>query len=59
MNSEQSRTLIKQTFMHAFDKGRFLNFAGNLLNHIDESKAFAKNNPYVKDAFKDHVQRFE
>ena len=59
MNSEQSRTLIKQTFMHAFDKGRFQNFAQNLLNHIDETKAFSRNSQYIKDAFKDHVQRFE
>jgi type I restriction-modification system DNA methylase subunit len=59
MNRDQARTLICQTFMQAFDKARFHNFANNLLNHIDESKASAWNSQYVKDAFKDHVSRYE
>jgi len=59
MNSGQARSLIQQTFTQAFDKARFRNFAVNLLNHIDESKASAWNSQYVKDAFKDHVQRYE
>jgi hypothetical protein len=59
MNRDQSRTLVQQTFKAAFDRNRFLTFTRNLLNHIDESKAFSRNSQYVKDAFKDHVQRFE
>ena len=59
MNRDQARNLIQQTFIEAFDKGRFLNFMRNLLNHIDESKASAWNSQYVKDAFKDHVRRYE
>src|SRR5712692_8580609 len=59
MNRDQARTLISQTFTQAFDKGRFLNFTRNLVNHLDESKAFTRNSQYVKDAFKDHVNRFE
>jgi Eco57I restriction-modification methylase len=59
VNRDQARNLIRQTFIEAFDKGRFLNFTLNLLNHIDESKASAWNSQYVKDAFKDHVQRYE
>jgi len=59
MNPDQARTLISQTFTRAFEKGRFLNFIRNLLNHLDESKAFARNAQYIKDAFKDHVNRFE
>ena len=59
MNREQASTLIKHTFTQLFDKARFQNFSRNLPNHIDESKASAWNSPYVKDAFKDHVQRFE
>ena len=39
MNTEQARALVNETFPQAFDKGRFLNFAINLLNHFDESKA--------------------
>lgn len=59
MNREQARNLVQQTFTHAFDKPRFLNFMRNLLNHIDESKASTWNNQYVKDAFKNHIQRYE
>ena len=59
MNPQQARALVSQTFPQTFDKARFRNFAINLLNHIDESKAQAWNSQYVKDAFKDRVQRYE
>ncbi len=59
MNREQARDLILRTFTQKFDKTRFLNFTRNLLNHIDESKASAWNSQYIKDAFKNHVQRYE
>ncbi len=59
MNRDQARALVSQTFTQAFDKTRFRNFAVNLLNDFDEAKAFASNSTYVKDAFKDHVQRYE
>jgi len=59
MNRDQAYTLVRQTFTQAFDKNRFSNLSRNLLNHIDESKASSWNSQYVKDAFKDHVQRYE
>jgi hypothetical protein len=59
MNRDQARALITQTFTHAFDKAQFGSFSINLLNRIDESKAQTWNSQYVKDAFKDHVQRYE
>src|SRR3989338_3673716 len=59
MNRNQARDLVKGMFMQAFDKPQFLNFTKNLLNHIDESKSSAWNSQYVKDAFKQHVQRYE
>lgn len=59
MNRNQAYELVHQTFTHAFDKNRFLNFIQNLLNHIDESKAASWNSQYVKDAFKGHVHRYE
>lgn len=59
MNRDQSYTLIRQTFTQGFDKDRFQNFAINLLNRIDASKAQAWNSTYVKAAFKDHVNRYE
>ena len=48
MNPQQARDLIKDTFTNAFDKARFQNFAHNLLNHIDTTKASAWHGPYIK-----------
>lgn len=59
MNPTQARQLIQTTFPAAFDKARFRAFAINVLNHVDEGKAFARNSIYVKGAFRAHVQRFE
>jgi len=59
MNRDQARALVRDTFTHAFDKANFRTFAINLLNKFDESKAFFCNSTYVKDAFKEHVSRFE
>ncbi|MBI1747750.1 MAG: N-6 DNA methylase [Acidobacteria bacterium] len=59
MNRGQAYTLVRQTFTQGFEKVRFRNFAINLLNRMDESKASAWNRQYIKDAFKDHVSRYE
>jgi type I restriction-modification system DNA methylase subunit len=59
MNRDQAYALVAQTFKKAFDKSRFAHFTKNLLNHMDESKAGSWNSQYVKDAFKDHVRRYE
>src|SRR6266404_2587224 len=59
MNPEQARNLVRQMFAESFDKSRFQNFVLELLNKFDESKAFASNKTYIKDAFKGHVERFE
>ena len=59
MNRSEARSLIAQTFTQAFDKGCFGAFVVNVLNDIDESKASAWNSQYIKDAFKEHVNRYE
>ena len=59
MNKDQARALVSETFPEAFDQTRFHNFAINLLNQFDESKAQQWNATYIKDAFKGHVQRYE
>jgi hypothetical protein len=59
MNRDQARALIAQTFTQAFDKTHFGNFVVNLLNHFDSSKGGAWNSQYIKDAFKEHVHRYE
>lgn len=59
MEKSQAKEFVKQIFTQTFDKERFYRFTKELLNRIDESKAQAWNHTYVKDAFKDHVQRYE
>src|SRR2546427_2750374 len=59
MNQDQARNLVRQTLTESFDKARFRNFVLELLNEFDESKAFTSNKTYIKDAFKNHVERFE
>ncbi|MCZ7638623.1 MAG: hypothetical protein M5U12_22755 [Verrucomicrobia bacterium] len=59
MNSQQARQRVAETFPRAFDKVKFFEFTRNLLNKFDESKAQAWNATYIKDAFKQHVARFE
>jgi len=59
VNRDQAYNLIRETFTQAFDKARFRNFAINLLNRMDESKTSAWKGPYIKDAFKDHVNYYE
>jgi hypothetical protein len=59
MNRAEARSLIVRTFTREFDKERFGTFAVNILNRIDESKASAWNSQHIKDAFKEHVNRYE
>src|SRR6266487_574367 len=59
MNQEEARNLVRQTLTESFDKARFRNFVVEVLNEFDESKAFTSNKTYIKDAFKNHVERFE
>src|SRR5438132_921252 len=59
MNKEQARNLIRQTLTESFDRTQFRKFMLELLNEFDESKAFTSNKTYIKDAFKNHVERFE
>ena len=59
MNKQQAHKLVRQTLTHQFDKGPFFNLTGNILHSIDQAKAASWNHQYVKDAFKDHIDRFE
>src|SRR5437667_3088193 len=59
MDKQQARNLVRQTLAQSFDKARFRTFVLELLNAFDESKAFTSNKTYIKDAFKNHVERFE
>jgi very-short-patch-repair endonuclease len=59
MDTETAVNLITQTFEAPFDEARFLTFVRNLLNQIDESKAFTQQGAYIWDAFKDHVRQYK
>ncbi len=58
MDKQQAQEIIKDTFESSFDKVRFTNFIKNLLNNIDESKAFHAHG-YVKEGFRGIIKTYE
>lgn len=58
MYKQQAQDIVRETFESPFDKGRFVGFVKNLLNGIDESKAFHARG-YVPEIFKDHIKTYE
>lgn len=59
MNRQEAVRLIQETFNNPFDEDRFRLFSKNLLNELDESKAFAYHGQYIPDAFKDHIRQYK
>src|SRR4030042_1130847 len=59
MNRHEAVRLIQETFNNSFDEDRFRLFSKNLLNELDESKAFSYHGPYIPDAFKDHIRQYK
>lgn len=51
MDKNAAKRIIQETLQNPFDKIRFRNFAVNLLNHVDENKAFHARG-HVKEMFK-------
>lgn len=58
MDKQQAQQIIRDTFESPFDKVRFTNFIKNLLNSIDESKAFHAHG-YVKEGFSGIIKTYE
>ena len=58
MDKQQAKDIVKDTLGNAFDKGRFTHFVRNLLNKIDESKAFQARG-YVPESYKKYVKTYE
>ena len=58
MQKIQAQNIVKETLQNDFDKERFLYFIKNLLNKIDESKAFHARG-YVPEAYKSYVKTYE
>ena len=59
MDRNTAKQLIKNTFNFPFDESKFRNFTINLLNDVDENKAFGYiSGNYIKNSFKDHVTKY-
>lgn len=58
MDKLQAKYLIESTFNSNFDKDKFRNFAINLLDNLDESKAFTCGNAYVPESFRNYVNSY-
>jgi len=55
MDKHQAQNFIEETFEQPFDKPRFTVFVKNLLNKIDEAKAFHARGD-VKESFRTVVK---
>ena len=59
MEKNQAKNLIKQTFNQRFDKDIFREFIINLLDGINEQKAFFVGNAQVKEAFQKYISSYK
>lgn len=59
MDKIQAGKLIRDTFENPFDEEQFRNFVINLLNGLDESKAFSLAGQMVPEAFRGHVHSYK
>lgn len=51
--------LLTDTLQRPFDEAQFRQFARNLVNDLDESKAFQAQGNYIKDAYKHQVRLYK
>ncbi len=58
MQKAQAQNLVKETLQNDFDKERFIYFVKNLLNKVDDSKAFHAHG-YVPEEYKTFVKTYE
>jgi len=58
MNKDFARQLIKKTFQNPFDKGRFVYFFKNLLNHFEDAPFIYRGN-FIPDAYKPYIKTLE
>lgn len=59
MDRQTAIRLIEDTFNHSFDENQFRYFAINLLNEMNEAKAFPyMQGQYIKDSFKSHIRKY-
>jgi hypothetical protein len=58
MDKRQAQNIIRETFESPFDKGHFIAFIKNLLNHIDEAPFIYQGN-YIPEKFRQHIKSLE
>ena len=58
MRKAQARNIVNETLQNDFNKERFLYFVKNLLNKVDDSKAFHAHG-YVPEAYKTFIKTYE
>lgn len=58
MQKTQAQNLVRETLQNDFDKERFLYFVKNLLNKVDDTKAFHAHG-YVPEAYKTFIKTYE
>ena len=59
MSKLQAQELVENTLHNDFDKEKFVYFAKNLLNKIDETKIFKYTGAYIAEAFRPFVKSYE
>jgi methylase of polypeptide subunit release factors len=59
MDKVQAGRNIKEVFENPFDEGRFHKFVKELLNGIDETKAFEYHGSYIPEAYREHIKQYK
>ncbi len=59
MDKVQAGRNIKEVFENPFDEGRFHKFVKELLNDIDETKAFEYHGSYIPEAYREHIKQYK
>jgi len=59
MDKQAAKRLIEDTFSQSFDDAKFRVFIRNLVNNIDETKAFEYHGQYIPDSFKQHITQYK
>ncbi len=59
MEKKSAIRLLTETLQNPFDEDQFRQFARNLVNDLDESKAFQAQGNYIKDAYKKQVRQYK
>ncbi len=58
MNKQQAQQIIQETFESSFDKGLFIFFIKNLLNHVEEA-SFTYRGNYIQEKFRPYIKSLE